>query len=233
MKSKSIAIIPARGGSKRIKGKNFKKFNGVPIIGNTIKILKKTRLFKEIVVSTDSKKIKKIAEQYGAKVPFMRPKKLSDDFTGSGEVIKHCIKILNKKYDFKFICCVYPCNPFLKLKDIKDGFKKINKKKNNFVFSATEFQFPFFRSFLFSKKHGCKMIKKSNYKRRSQDLNKIFCDAGQFYWGTEKNWLSKKNIYSKESNFILIPKWRYNDIDTPDDWKRAENFIKVLKKNND
>jgi len=230
MKKKTIAIIPARGGSKRIKGKNLKNFNGAPIISKTIKILKKSRLFDKIIVSTDSKKIKKIALESGALVPFIRPRFLSDDFTSSGEVIKHCIKFMEKKYNFKYICCVYPCNPFLKIKDLHNGYKKITSGKNDFIFSATEYQFPFFRSFIFSKKNGCKMVFKRYYKERSQDLNKIYSDAGQFYWGTKKIWLSKQNIYSKKSNFILIPKWRYHDIDTPEDWVRAEKFSKLLKK---
>jgi len=231
MKKISIAIIPARGGSKRIKGKNLKNFNGTPIIANTIKILKKSKLFDKIIVSTDHEKIKKISIKTGALVPFKRPKFLSDDFTGSGEVIKHCIKYIEKKYDFKYICCVYPCNPFLSIKDLQSGYKKINSKKSDFIFSATEYQFPFFRSFIFSKKSGCKMIFKRYYKKRSQDLNKIYSDAGQFYWGTKKTWLSKKNIYSKKANFILIPKWRYHDIDTPEDWTRAEKFSKLIKNN--
>jgi len=103
MKKKTIAIIPARGGSKRIKGKNLKNFNGAPIISKTIKILKKSRLFDKIIVSTDSKKIKKIALESGALVPFIRPRFLSDDFTSSGEVIKHCIKFMEKKYDYESV----------------------------------------------------------------------------------------------------------------------------------
>ena len=206
MKRLSIAIIPARGGSKRIKGKNLKKFNGIPAIVNTIRMLKKSKLFKEIIVSTDDQKIKNISLKFGASVPFTRPKNLSDDFTGSGEVIKHCIKFLKKKYKLKYICCVYPCNPFLNLKDLKNGLKKMIDEKNKFVFSATEYQFPFFRSFVFSKKSGCSMIFKNFYKSRSQDLKKILCDAGQFYWGTDKSWMLNKSIYTKNSNFILIPK---------------------------
>lgn len=231
MKSKAIAIIPARGGSKRIKGKNFKKFNGVPIIANTIKILKKSKIFEKIIVSTDDARIKKIAIKSGATVPFVRPKSISDDFTGSGEVIKHCIKFLEKKYNFKYVCCIYPCNPFLKMKDLKEGYKKIITGKNNFIFSATVYQFPFFRSFVFSKKEGCKMIFSRFYKKKSQDINKIFSDAGQFYWGAKEIWLSKKNIYSRNSNFIKIPKWRYHDIDTHEDWIRAEKFSKIFKIN--
>ena len=230
-KKRVIAIIPARGGSKRIPGKNYKNFNGRPIIESTIKILIKSRLFDKIFVSTDSQIIKRISEKSGAEVPFIRPKHLSDDYTTSGEVINHCINLLKKQYIFDYVCTVSAPNPFLKIRDLRKGYRLIKSKKYNFIFSATSYQFPYFRSFTFSKKYGCKMIFKKNFKQRSQDIKKIFCDAGQFYWAHKKDWLSKKNIYSKNSNFISIPKWRYNDIDTPDDWQRAEKFSKFLKIN--
>tara|TARA_B110001454_G_C12662267_1_gene410014 strand:- start:224 stop:913 length:690 start_codon:yes stop_codon:yes gene_type:complete len=226
-KIKNIAIIPARGGSKRIVGKNYKNFNGLPIIANTINILKKSNLFDKIFVSTDSKKITSIAERFGAEVPFIRPKKLSDDYATSVEVINHSVRYLKKIHDFEYACCVYAPNPFLQIKDLKKGYSLVKLKKVDFVFSATAYPFPFFRSLILSKKGKIEMMLKKNFFKRTQDLKKIFCDAGQFYWGTKDAWLKKKTIYSKKSKIVSIPKWRYHDIDTAEDWKKAEKFIKI------
>ena len=144
-KKKILAIIPARAGSKRIPGKNYKKFNGEPVIINTIKKLKKSKLFDRIIVSTDSKKIAKISKKYGAEVPFVRPKLLSNDHISITSVISHTVKFLIKEgYNFDYVCCVYAPNPFLKISDLKKGLTKIRSKKFNYVFSATPFKFPFF-----------------------------------------------------------------------------------------
>ena len=228
---KLLAILPVRSGSKSIPNKNIAELNGSHLLSYVINAAKNITEIDDFVVTSDSNKYLEIAKLYYSDLILRnRPKNLSDDFTGSGEVIKHCIKFLKKKYKLKYICCVYPCNPFLNLKDLKNGLKKMINEKNKFIFSATEYQFPFFRSFVFSKKSGCSMIFKNFYKSRSQDLKKILCDAGQFYWGTDKSGMLNKSIYTKNSNFILIPKWRYCDIDTLEDWKRAENLVKILKK---
>ena len=224
-----VAIIPARGNSKRIPGKNYKKFNGKSIIINTIQKLKKSRIFDRIIVSTDSKKIASISKRYGAEIPFMRPKFLSDDYASDALVMSHSVMFLVKEgYQFDYICCVYAPNPFLQISDLKKGFKKIKSKKCDYVFSATPYRFPFFRSFTFSRKEGVKMLFYRNYKKRSQDLKEIMCDAGQFYWGHKKVWLKEKVIFSKGSNIVMVPKCRYQDIDTLDDWKRAQLFSKII-----
>ena len=228
-KKKIVAVIPARGGSKRIPGKNYKKFNGVPIIANTIKILKKSKLFDRIIVSTDSKKIAFISKKFGAEVPFIRPKFLSDDYSLSHSVVSHAAKFLIKEgYQFDYVCEVYAPNPFLKISDLKKGLKKIKSKKYDYVFSATRYLFPFFRSFTFSQSKGIKMLFEKNLKKRSQDLKEIICDAGQFYWGHKRVWIKEKKI-TKNANLIMIPIWRYHDLDTLEDWKRAELFNKFLR----
>ena len=227
MKENIIAVILARGGSKRIKGKNFKKFKGEPAIVSTIKKLKKSKIFNKIIVTTDSKKIMKISRKAGAEIPFKRPKNLSGDYVPDHPVIKHCIKFLiDKKYKFNFVCCVYPVNPFLKVSDLKKGLLKVKRKKEGYVFAAIKYQFPFFRSFVFLK-GKMKMIFEKYYKKRSQDLKQIFCDAGQFYWANKKTWINQKKRFSKNSDIITIPQWRYHDIDTPEDWKKAEKIIEV------
>ena len=229
-KKKIIAIIPARGGSKRIPGKNYKKFNGKPIIAITIQKLKKSKLFDQIIVSTDNKKIAKIAKKNGAEIPFKRPKNLSDDYTAGTSVISHSVRFLiNKGYNFDYVCCVYATNPFLKVSDLKKGFKKIKSKKVNYVFSATPYKFPFFRSFTFSNKKGIKVLFKKNINKRSQNLKTIMCDAGQFYWGKKNAWIMEKEIFARGSDIIEIPEWRYHDLDTLSDWKRAELSYKILK----
>jgi len=230
MKRKNvIAIIPARGNSKRIPGKNYKKFNREPIIVSTIKKLKKSKIFDKIFVSTDSDKITKIALKHGAIVPFKRPKILSTHSASGSSVMKHAINFLvSKKYIFDYVCCVYAPNPFLKINDLKKGLKKVKSTKSDYVFAATPYLFPFFRSFTFSRKKGLKMLFFKNYKKRSQDLEQIMCDAGQFYWGHKKTWLKKEVIFSKRSQIVVVPKWRYQDIDTLEDWKRAEFLSKQI-----
>tara|TARA_Y100000294_G_C8524433_1_gene324298 strand:- start:587 stop:1294 length:708 start_codon:yes stop_codon:yes gene_type:complete len=218
-----VAIIPARGNSKRIPGKNYKIFNGKPIIANTIEKLKKSRIFDRIIVSTDSKKIASISKRYGAEVPFRRPKFLSDDYTSGASVITHSVKFLIKEgYQFDYVCCVYPHNPFLEISDLKKGFKKIKSKKFNYVFSATLYRFPFFRSFTFSRSKGIKVLFKNKINHRSQDLKQIICDAAHFYWGRKEAWFQEKKLFTKGSDIVMIPQWRYHDIDTLDDWKHAE-----------
>ncbi len=226
-----VAVIPARANSKRIPGKNYKKFNGKSIIANTIEKLKKSRIFNRIIVSTDSKKIASISKRYGAEIPFMRPKFLSGDYVSDALVMSHSVMFLVKEgYQFDYVCCVYAPNPFLQISDLKKGFEKIQSKKCNYVFSATPYRFPFFRSFTYSRKQGVKMLFYKNFKKRSRDLKQIMCDAGQFYWGHKKNWLEEKKVFTKNSDIIMVPEWRYHDLDTLDDWKRAEIYSKYLRR---
>jgi len=224
-----VAVILARKKSKRIPGKNYKNFNGTPVIAITINKLKKSKIFDKIIVSTDSSKIATIAKKCGAEVPFKRPEFLANDHTSGGPVMAHAIKFLIKKgYEFENVCCVYAPNPLLQITDLKKGYNKIKSKRFSYVFAATPYVFPFFRSFTFSQKEGVKMIFYKNYKKRSQDLKQIMCDAGQFYWGNKNTWLKEKVIFNKNSDIVIVPKWRYQDLDTLDDWKRAEVISKFI-----
>ena len=230
IKKKVIAIIPDRGRSKRIPGKNYKKFNGGPIIVNTIRKLKESKIFDRIIVSTDSKKIANISKKMGAEIPFIRSKFLSNDYASTLSVVSNCVRFLcNQGHEFDYVCCVYAPNPFLQVNDLKKGLNKIKKNKYNYVLSAITFQFPFFRSFTYSRSQGIKMLISKNLNKRSQDLKEIICDAGQFYWGNKESWIHKKKLFSKESGIIKIPTWRYHDIDTPENWKRAEIFSRYIK----
>jgi pseudaminic acid cytidylyltransferase len=222
------AIIPARGGSQRIKKKNIKKFYSKPILYWTIKALKRSKLFSKIVLSTDDNQIKKIGEQLGFDYIISRPVNLADNYTPTKPVIEHAIRILKKKFKIKYTCCVYPCNPFLNISDLKKSFKILKKNKKKFVFPVTEYPHPIQRAFKLSKKNKLIFFKKKNGQLRTQDLVKSYHDAGQFYWGSVSNWLSKKKIHTSGIG-LQIPKWRTVDIDNLQDWKKAELLFKVSK----
>jgi pseudaminic acid cytidylyltransferase len=223
-----FAIIPARGGSQRIKKKNIKKFYSKPILYWTIKALKKSRLFSKIVLTTDDNQIKKIGEQLGFDYIISRPPNLADNYTPTKPVIEHAIRALKKKFKIKYVCCVYPCNPFLNSLDLKKSFKILKKNKRNFVFPIAEYTHPIQRAFKLSKKNKLIFFRKKYELTRTQDLIKSYHDAGQFYWGSFTNWLSKKKMHSNGIG-LPIPKWRAVDIDNLQDWKRAELLFKVLK----
>ena len=217
----NIAIIPARGGSKRLRNKNLINFFGKPLIYYSIIAAKRSKLFKKIIVSTDSKKIKKISEQYGAEVPFLRPKILSRDSSKAQEVVIHCIEFLKKKINFNYVCCIYPTAPLIQINDLKKGLSKI-KKKWKYVFSACKFEKSVLRSFSLKKDKSIKFIKPELINTNTQDLDKTYYDAGQFYWSNKKNWL-KKNLYSSKGTIIEINKKFVQDVDYYSD-------LKILKK---
>jgi pseudaminic acid cytidylyltransferase len=218
-----LAIIPARIGSKRLKKKNIKIFNGKPLIYYSINEAKKTRLFDKIIVSTDSKKIADLAMKYGANIPLLRPKSLSDDFTSTQDVIKYCISIEKKNNkNLDYVCCIYPTAPLIKYKNIIKGLKILKKNKYDFVFSASKFQSSVQRSFFFNNGKLKKLF--SKYENiRSQYLREHYYDAGQFYWGPTNSWIKKK-IFSSNSNIVEIPVLEAFDLNTKEDWK---NLIKL------
>ena len=203
----NICIIPARGGSKRIPKKNIKDFNGKPIISYIIEAAQKSNNFDEIMVSTDSKEIEEVAKKYGAKVPFLREKKLSDDVTGTHEVVKDFLKKINSF--FKYICCIYPTAPLMRTKDLIKGFKTLKKNNNEYVFSGN-----------LPKKSGSVGSKK----------NFMLEDSGQFYWGSDRTWRTKSKILNKNSKIIKIPRAYAHDLNTLQDLEiLKKKKIKLLK----
>ena len=225
-----IAIIPARGGSKRIKRKNIKNFCGKPIIGWTIDIAKKSKLFDKIIVSTEDKQIANVAKKYKAEVPFSRPMRLADDYVGTSEVVVHAINWLQKNgHQPTDICCIYPTASLMQVKDLKASLKHLRSGRWEYIFSATTFDHPIFKSFTKIKKSQPKIIFKKKISIRSQNLEETYHDAGQFYWGSVKSWLGKKKIFGKNSKMILLPRWRVQDIDVIDDWKKAEIIFRLMK----
>jgi pseudaminic acid cytidylyltransferase len=223
-----IAIIPARGGSKRIKKKNIKLFCSKPMISWTIDSLKKSNFFDKIVVTSDDNKILRISKEYGADILIKRNKNLSDDLTGTKPVIQDAIKKLIKNHSLnpKYICCIYPCNPFLDINNLSKGLRILKKNKNFQIFSITKYSHPIQRALIIKNKK-IYFINKNNSLVRTQDLKETFYDAGQFYWAHYKLWMSD---FSTDGNSkgIIIPTWKSHDIDNKDDWKRAEIFFKNL-----
>lgn len=230
MRNFNIAIIPARSGSKRIKNKNIKIFHGKPIILWTLKNLKKSKLFKKIILTTDSKKYLEFLKNKGFDEIIIRPKSLSNDYATTQDVIKHSINVLDKnKFFFENVCCVYPCNPFFTKKDLTAGLNNIKKNNTLFSFPVTQYSHPIQRAFIFRKNKKMKIREKKFELARTQDLRETFHDIGQFYWGKKKLWLSKKRIHSNSIG-IKTPIWRSIDIDNLGDWKRAELIFKYFKR---
>lgn len=225
-----VAVIPARKGSKRIKNKNIKLFLGKPIIDYSILEAKKSKIFKEIVVSTNSAKILKHAIKLGAKNSFMRAEKISDDKTGILDVMADAAKEIKKKNkSIKYLCCIFATSPLIQSRDLRKAFLEIKTDKFDYVFSATNYSYPIERAFKI-KNNKLKMINKNNYRKKSQFFDETYHDAGQFYFGKINSWLKKKIIFSNYSKIIKLPNWRVQDIDVKDDWKRAENLYKNLNK---
>ena len=224
----NVALIPARANSKRIKQKNIKVFNGKPLIAYSIENAISSGLFDMVVVSTDCPNIARISKDLGASVPFMRPDSLSDDFTGTREVISHAIETLQEQgHHIEYCCCIYATAPLLQIDYVKQGLEmlKANPAKA-FSFSISTFDFPVQRA-LKLKKDGLGPMFPAFIDARSQDLDEAYHDAGQFYWGSASDFLSKKQLFSELALGIKIPRYLVQDIDTIEDWERAELMHKA------
>lgn len=219
----NIAIIPARGGSKRIPLKNIKIFAGKPLIAYSIDAAKASGLFDKIIVSTDSEEIAEVAKAYGADVPFIRPQELSNDVVGTRPVTNHGINFcIEHFYKPKFCCCIYATAPFLQATFLKQGLDSLEQQsEKSFAFSVTSFPFPVQRALL-KTQAGVTPMFPDDIGKRSQDLEEAYHDAGQFYWGTADAYLSTRKIFSEHSLPVVLPRHLVQDIDTPEDWQRAE-----------
>jgi pseudaminic acid cytidylyltransferase len=225
-----IAVIPARGGSKRIPRKNIKTFYGKPMIAWSIEAALGSKLFDKVIVSTDDVEIAEVAKKYGAEVPFVRPSDLSNDFAGTIEVIAHATKwAIDQGWELEAVCCIYATAPFVQIDDINAGWKLLNSGPWAYAFTATDYAFPIFRSIKIMENGGVQMFFPEHFKTRSQDLPEAFHDAGQFYWGRPTAWLEGKIFFSDHSIPVKIPRWRVQDIDTANDWERAEVLAESLR----
>jgi N-acylneuraminate cytidylyltransferase len=229
-----LAVIPARGGSKRIPRKNIREFAGKPMIAYSIECALESGLFGRVIVSTDDEEISQVARDCGAEVPFVRPVEISDDHTGTTEVVAHAINWLQSNgADFSAVCCIYATAPFICKDDLKQGLAILETGKWQYVFSATTFAFPIFRSFQEDKESGLKMFFPEHFNARSQDLPEALHDAGQFYWGRPEAWLKQARIFGRNSAIVTIPRWRVQDIDSQEDWEQAKLLYHALAENRD
>jgi len=224
-----IAIIPARGGSKRIPRKNIKNFHGKPIIAYSIEAAFKANCFDKIIVSTDDQEIADIALAYGAEVPFLRPANISDDHATTMDVIQHAITWCEDHHlNVDYICCIYATAPFIQYDDLLKGKQLLETQKIEYAFSATSFLFPIQRAIKLDSQNRVAMFSAEYLNTRSQDLEEAYHDAGQFYWGTAAAFKAGKAIFADHSRAILLPHKRVQDIDTQEDWEFAEALFSIL-----
>lgn len=228
----NVAIIPARGGSKRIPRKNIKDFCGKPMIAWSIKAALQSGCFERIIVSTDDEEIAEVALRFGAEVPFIRPEELSGDFVATIPVIKHAIQWLNANQIIPdWVCCIYATAPFISANALKNGLTLIQQQDADYAFSVTSYAFPIQRAINVQQNGTVKMFSPEHFNTRSQDLEEAYHDAGQFYWGARTAWLEEKPIFSSESYPVILPRHLVQDIDTPEDWIIAELMFKAIEKN--
>ena len=228
--TKRIAVIPARGGSKRIPGKNIRPFLGQPMICWSIEAAQYAACFDQVIVSTDSEAIAEVALSAGADVPFVRPPELSNDFAGTIPVIAHAVNWLNEQgASPESVCCIYPTAPLIHCEDLREGLERLEAEVLDYVFTVTAYPSPIQRALTLDEQGAVGMFDPEMFHRRSQDLVPAYHDAGQFYWGTAKAWLAETPIFTAKSRALVLPRYRVQDIDTPDDWRRAELMAKALQ----
>jgi pseudaminic acid cytidylyltransferase len=226
-----LAVIPARGGSKRIPRKNIKPFGGKPMIAWSIEAAIESRCFDRIVVSTDDAEIAEVAKAFGAEVPFVRPAHLADDFAGTLPVIAHAIAWQNgSAHAVSECCCIYATAPFLQPDALRMGLEQLRQSRADYAFSVASYAFPIQRAIKITRNQRIEMFQAEHFQTRSQDLEEAWHDAGQFYWGKAEVWLAQKTIFGPASTPVVLPRHRVQDIDTPEDWARAELMFKILPK---
>jgi pseudaminic acid cytidylyltransferase len=223
-----VAIIPARGGSKRVPRKNIRPFAGRPIIAYSIAAARECGLFDRIIVSTDDDEIAGVAREHGADTPFVRPAELADDHTGTDPVVAHALSwLIEHDTPIDVACCIYATAPFLTPKDLRRGYELLTPDKA-FTFAVTSFAFPIQRAIRLLPDGGATPFFPDDIDRRSQDLEPSYHDAGQFYWGWPRSFLDGLPEFAPHSAALVLPRWRVHDIDTPEDWRHAELIYEAL-----
>jgi pseudaminic acid cytidylyltransferase len=225
-----VAIIPARGGSKRIPRKNIRDFCGKPMIAYSIEAAILSGCFDKVLVSTDDPEIAAVSKQYGAEVPFIRPSEIANDFATTTEVVRHALIWCEaQSWGVEIACCIYATAPFIDKADLLLGYDALIKQDVAYVFSASSYPFPIQRALALDADGRVSMIQPEYLKTRSQDLKECYHDAGQFYWGRKAAFLNDEPIFSDHSRMILIPRDRVQDIDTQEDWNFAELLFRATK----
>ncbi len=223
-----IAVIPARGGSKRIPRKNIRLFQGKPMIAYAITAAILSKSFDRVIVSTDDEEIARVAREYGAEVPFLRPKELADDYTPTVPVVAHAITACQSMgLDVHEVCCVYPGVPFISIQDLRIANECLVATGAHYVFPVTEYPSPIQRALRRMPDGSVSPFQPEHTTTRTQDLEPSYFDAGQFYWGKASAWLQGLNLHLNGIT-VVIPEWRVVDIDTPADWERAELLYATL-----
>jgi pseudaminic acid cytidylyltransferase len=218
-----LAVIPARGGSQRIPRKNIKAFGGQPMIAWSIRTALQSGCFDQVIVSTDDDEIAQVARKCGANVPFMRPATLADHHTGTTPVVAHAIDWVNQHIaPVSQACCIYATAPFITPDDLQRGLDTLVSTGCDYAFSITHYAFPIQRALRINRNERVEMLQPEHLDTRSQDLEEAWHDAGQFYWGKASAWLETLPIFSSDSAPVPLPRHRVQDIDTPEDWQRAE-----------
>lgn len=228
----NIAIIPARGGSKRIPRKNIRIFCGKPMLAYPIAAALASGVIDKVVVSTDDPEIAEVALQYGAEVPFMRPASLADDYTGTSPVVRHALSELQQLgWELDYCACIYATTPLLNSDIIRRLYEQLSAEAVDYVFAAARFSFPIQRAILQTPSGGITPFDPVAITMRSQDLPAAFHDAGQLYWAKASTWLdSSKKIFAENSRMHVLPHHLVQDIDTPEDWTRAELLYRLLQR---
>jgi N-acylneuraminate cytidylyltransferase len=228
----NLAIIPARGGSKRIPRKNIKEFLGKPIIAYSIEAALNSNLFDEVMVSTDDAEIAEIAISYGAKVPFFRSEETSNDYAHIADVIEEVVIEYTKRGKiFNNFCCIFPTAPFILSSRLLEGFNLMNDKNFDSVFPVLRFSYPIQRALKIENEQVA-MILPENFNKRSQDLMPTYHDSGQFYWMKKSEFDINKSLFTKNSGAIILSEIEVQDIDNEDDWQMAEIKYNILNKKN-
>jgi N-acylneuraminate cytidylyltransferase len=224
-----VALIPARGGSKRIPRKNIRPFAGKPIISYSIAAAHACGLFERVVVSTDDAEIAAVARDCGADTPFVRPVELADDHTATNAVVAHALAwFAEHGQDVALVCCIYPTAPFLRPDDLRRGYQALLDSGKSFAFSVTSFPFAIQRALRVMSGDGVEPYFPQWVDSRSQDLEPAYHDAGQFYWGRAEAFCAGLAMFAHHSVAVVLPRARVQDIDTSEDWERAELMHAVM-----
>ncbi|MEM6909588.1 MAG: pseudaminic acid cytidylyltransferase [Pseudomonadota bacterium] len=225
----NIAIIPARGGSKRIPRKNIREFCNRPMIAWPIAAAAETGLFDHILVSTDDEEIASVAQQSGAKTPFMRPSELADDHTGTTDVVRHALSwAIDAGWSVEAACCIYATAAFVSPQDLKATFRLL-LEDCDYVFPAVRYGHPPQRGFVSGADGSPQLLQPEQHATRTQDLPAVYHDAGQFYWGRSEAWLENRPFFGPNTRFIELPQSRAWDIDRPEDWTIAERLFAAMQ----
>jgi pseudaminic acid cytidylyltransferase len=219
----NIAIITARGGSKRIPRKNIRDFLGKPIIGYSIQAALASGLFDEVLVSTDDWEIATVAEQYGATVPFLRSHQNADDYAGTADVLLEVLQQLSEMGKiYTYACCIYPTAPFISKETLQKGYSLLTGRNYDTVLPVCAFSFPVLRSLIMDDTGKVDMQWPENMNTRSQDLSPFYHDAGQFYWINTSAFLAKQKLFTDNTGAVILNELEVQDIDSEIDWKVAE-----------